>query len=299
MDLRPLLVNLPRLAVRMGITTLVRCTVAARSVGKLDRWALLLSNTLYRRVLRALWSAGLYCRRVIRFDAFLGRIARLCSRPLWSRSPCTYTIPPAVPEGVTCVDAGGPHIFPQSPTTPHVVAPPSRGTADSTAAPPTISVARFDPRPKSIGNIPPSPLGLNGSFRCPRATDTPDTILDIPGNASVTGDAPLPPYARLTGTLYSGLVRLCRPLWWRVPPTHPVHPSEPPVQVFFCNTDTIIDIERTLYGRHPRSWPSLVLWKVAHLLPGLTSSLMVAPNPHAAGTPCRARGGALRRRTLS
>ena len=219
-DLRPLHGNLLRFAVRMGITTLVRCTVVARSVGKLVRRALILSSTLYRRVLCALWSAGLYCRRVIRFDAFLGRIARLCSRPLWSRSPCTYTRPPAVPEGVTCAVAGGPA----------------------------------------------------------------DTILDIPGNASARGDAPLPPFARLTATLYGGLVRMCRPLWWRVTPTHPVHPSEPPVEVM-CNTDTIIDVDGpgmdaapyhgrpSYYGRLPTSF----LGSLGRLWLRLTLTLPVPP----------------------
>ena len=90
MDLRTLLVNLLWLALRMGITTLLRCTVAARSVGRLHRGALLLSSTLYNRVLRALWSTGLYCRRVTRIDAFLGRLVRLRSRLPRSRSPSTH-----------------------------------------------------------------------------------------------------------------------------------------------------------------------------------------------------------------
>jgi len=148
MDLRPLLVNLLRLAVRTGLTTLIWYAVAARSVGRLHRRALLLPGTLYRRVLRALWSAGIYWRRVIRLDAFLGRLVRLRSRLPWSRSPSTHTRPPVELEEVTCVDAGGPT----------------------------------------------------------------DTILDIPGNVDAPGYAPLPLYARLTATLFEGLVRLSRPL---------------------------------------------------------------------------------------
>ena len=147
MDLRPLLVNLLWLCLRMGNTNLLRCTVAARSVGGLHRGALLLSSTLYNRVLHALWSTGLYCRRVTRFDALLGRLVRLRSRLPWSRSPSTHTRPPVDPEGVTCADVGGPA----------------------------------------------------------------DTILDIPGNASAPGDAPLPLYALLTATLCGGPIRLCRP----------------------------------------------------------------------------------------
>ena len=77
---------------------------------------------------------------------------------------------------------------------------------------------------------------------------------------------------------------MCRPLWWRVPPTHPVHPYELPVEVI-CNTDTTIDVDgpgmdaAPYHGRpsFPGRLPASFLGRLVRLWSSLTLTRPVPP----------------------
>ena len=163
----------------------------------------------------ALWLAGLCWRRVIRFDAFLGGLARLCSRLPWSRSPSTHTKLPAEPEGVTCADARGPAVtildIPENASAPGD-APPLRFAERLATF--IRSLVRLR-RPPPWSRLPPPPLVPSVEL-VEVSYGNDDAVLDIP-EPSAPPDPPtrLAPQPCALGSLLRRLLS-----WERSPSEH-------------------------------------------------------------------------------